>query len=101
MRVLRNRLEYQVYFCDNSEVGGVLISLLFITEDGNADFSRSSLQAVDKAQSSNHTIVLDYDGEYSMLVYNLLPDGTLASGTSFPAVINTLYVNITDDNTGK
>ena len=97
MRVSGNKLECQVSFCENSEAGGVLVSLLFITEDGNVDFSKSPLQALDRTQSSNHTIVLDFDGVYTMLVYNLLHDGTLASGTSSPAMMDTFSVNGTNN----
>ena len=75
-----------VSFCEGVAADGVLLYYLFVTEDGNVDFSKSVLQVLDRNESMNHSLVFYYDGQYQIYVYDITEGGTFASGIIPPSV---------------
>ena len=67
----RNRFTLYTMYSDHSTASGALFSFVFIADSGDVDFSRSSLLALDRNTSHNHTLPYDlYPGQYR--VYTLL-----------------------------
>ena len=66
---------------------------MFVTDSGDVDFSRSFLLALDRNASHNHTLPFElYPGEYVVYIYGMEYDGTLHSGTGYPAVTQELFI---------
>jgi hypothetical protein len=73
-------------YSEHSSARGALFNFVYITESGNPNLSRSSLLALDRNTSYNHTLPIDlYPGHYSVYVYDIEYDGKLSSGVGYPA----------------
>ena len=81
-------------YSEHSGASGALFSFVFITEDGDVNFTRSALLALDRNTSLNHTLPFDlYPGRYNVFVYDIEHDGTLYSGVGCPADTDTFISN--------
>ena len=70
----------------HSSANGVLYRLLYLTGDGQVDFSKS-LTKVLRRDSSNVTVL---PGQYIVLGYDIEQDGRLLTGEAYPAVVRGL-----------
>ena len=79
-------------YSEHFTASGAFFSLMFITDSGDVDFSRSFLLALDRNTSHNHTLPFDlYPGHYRVYVYDTEHDGTLHNGVGYPAVTEELF----------
>ena len=68
---------------------------MFIDDNGDVDFTRSVLLALDRNTSLHHTLPFNlYPGQYRVFVYDIESDGTLSNGVGYPAVTNRDYYTI-------
>ena len=87
-----NTIALMTVYSEHFTASGALFSFVFITDSGDADFSRSFLLALDRNTSHNHTLPFDlYPGHYSLYVYDIEHDGTLHYGVGYPAVTEELF----------
>jgi hypothetical protein len=90
-------IKIAVAYSNYSTAGGALFSLVYITE-GDVDFSRSSLLALDRNTSYNHTLPFGlYPGHYKVYVYDIEHGGRLSNGVGYSAV----FVNLVVANEGN
>ena len=67
---------------------------MFIDDNGDVDFTRSVLLALDRNTSLHHTLPFNlYPGQYRVFVYDIESDGTLSNGVGYPAITDD-YCNI-------
>ena len=60
---------------------------MFIDANGDVDFTRSVLLALDRNTSLHHTLPFNvHPGQYRVFVYDIESDGTLYNGVGYPAV---------------
>ena len=75
----------------HSDARGALFDFVFIDDNGDVDFNRSVLLALDRNTFLHHTLPFNlYPGQYRVFVYDIESDGTLSNGVSYPAVTNEL-----------
>ena len=66
---------------------------MFIDVNGNVDFTRSVLLALDRNTSLNYTLPFNlYPGQYRVFVYDIESDGTLSNGVGYPAIMSELSI---------
>ena len=71
---------------------------MFIDDNGDVDFTRSVLLALDRNTSLHHTLPFNlYPGQYRVFVYDIESDGTLYNGVGYPAVSATDQYNLYED----
>ena len=64
---------------------------MFIDDNGDVNFTRSVLLALDRNTSLHHTLPFNlYSGQYRVFVYDIESDGTLSNGVGYPAVTDQL-----------
>ena len=84
-------------YSDHSTASGALFNFVFITDNGDVDFNRSFLLALDRNTSHNHTLPFDlHPGHYRVYVYDIEHDGTLHNGVGYPAVAEELPANFSN-----
>ena len=92
-------------YSEHSDARGALFDFVFIDDNGDVDFTRSVLLALDRNTSLHHTLPFNlYPGQYRVFVYDIESDGTLSNGVGYPAVIDGNYFNATsldDINDGQ
>ena len=82
-------------YSEHSDARGALFDFVFIDDNGDVDFTRSVLLALDRNTSLHHTLPFNlYPGQYRVFVYNIESDGTLSNGVGYPAVTNRDYFTI-------
>ena len=92
-QTLVDRVEVMALYSEHSDASGALFSFVFITENGDVDFTKSTLLALDRNTSLNHTLPFDlYPGHYRVYVYDIEHDKTLSSGLQYPAVTDGLII---------
>ena len=68
---------------------------MFIDDNGDVDFTRSVLLALDRNTSLHHTLPFNlYPGQYRVFVYDIESDGTLYNVVGYPAVTIDLAATI-------
>ena len=83
-------------YSEHSDARGALFDFVFIDGNGDVNFTRSVLLALDRNTSLHHTLPFNlYPGQYRVYVYDIESDGTLSNGVGYPAVINVNYFNTT------
>ena len=83
-------------YSEHSDARGALFDFVFIDENGDVDFTRSVLLALDRNTSLHHTLPFNlYPGQYRVFVYDIESDGTLSNGVGYPAVTGGYYFNTT------
>ena len=88
----------QAVYSDHSTASGALFSFVYITDNGDVDFSRSFLLALDRNTSRSHTLPFDlYPGHYRVYVYDIECARTLHNGVGYPAVTEELFTNLTNN----
>ena len=88
-----HEIEIETIYCDLSTASGALLSFVFITENGDVDFTRSALLALDRNTSLNHTLPFNlYPGHYRVYVYDIERNGTILNGVGYPAVTEELTI---------
>ena len=81
-------------YSEHSDARGALFDFVFIDDNGDVDFTRSVLLALDRNTSLNHTLPFNlYPGRYRVLVYDIESDGTLSNGVGFPATVTDLLLS--------
>ena len=76
-------------YSEHSGARGALFDFVFIDDNGDVDFTRSVLLALDRNTSLHHTLPFNvYPGQYRVFVYDIESDGTLSNGVGYPAVTN-------------
>lgn len=71
-----------------------MFSFVFITADGDVNFNRSFLLALDRNTSLNYILPFDlYPGRYRVYVYDIERNGALSNGVRYPAVTSELFVS--------
>ena len=74
-------------YSEHSDARGALFDFVFIDDNGDVDFTRSVLLALDRNTSLHHTLPFNlYPGQYRVFVYGIESDGTLSNGVGYPAV---------------
>ena len=74
-------------YSEHSDARGALFDFVFIDDNGDVDFTRSVLLALDRNTSLHHTLPFNlYPGQYRVFVYDIESDGTLSNGVGYPAV---------------
>ena len=88
-------------YSEHSDARGALFDFVFIDDNGDVDFTRSVLLALDRNTSLHHTLPFNlYPGQYRVFVYDIESDGTLSNGVGYPAVAIDLTV-VCEDGQGK
>ena len=78
-------------YSEHSDARGALFDFVFIDDNGDVNFTRSVLLALDRNTSLHHTLSFNlYPGQYRVFVYDIESDGTLSNGVGYPAVTNEL-----------
>ena len=78
-------------YSEHSDARGALFDFVFIDDNGDVDFTRSVLLALDRNTSIHHTLPFNlYPGQYRVFVYDIESDGTVSNGVGYPAVTNEL-----------
>ena len=86
-----NIIEVTTLYSEHSDARGALFDFVFIDDDGDVDFTRSVLLALDRNTSLHHTLPFNlYPGQYRVFVYDIESDGTLSNGVGYPAVTKKL-----------
>ena len=84
-------------YSEHSDARGALFAFMFIDDNGDVNFTRSVLLALDRNTSLHHTLPFNlYPGQYRVFVYDIESDGTLSNGVGYPAIMSEL--NITASN---
>ena len=86
-------------FCDESEASGVLLSFVFINQNGSVDSSKCALLVLDSSQGHHFVPFRVHHGRYQIHVYDIGPDRVLSSTVLSPALTDHLYT--TEDGTGE
>ena len=93
MSVENNSIMITAHYSEHSDASGALFSFVFITENGDVDFTRSNLLALDRNTSLNHTLPFDlYPGHYRVYVYDIECNRTLSNGLQYPAMTDELII---------
>ena len=80
-------------YSEHSDARGALFDFVFIDDNGDVDFTRSVLLALDRNTSLHHTLPFNlYPGQYRVFVYDIESDGTLSNGVGYPAVTDELHI---------
>ena len=78
----------------DSNARGALFDFVFIDDNGDVDFSKSVLLALDRNTSLHHTLPFNlYPGQYRVFVYDIESDGTLSNGVDYPAVTGKVFTS--------
>ena len=86
MKTLDNEIELSTVYSEFSDARGALLDFVFIDDNGDVNFNRSVLLALDRNTSLSHTLTFDlYPGQYRVFVYDIESDGTLSNGVGYPA----------------
>ena len=86
MKTPDNEIELSTVYSEHSDASGALLNFVFIDDNGDVNFTRSVLLALDKQTSLNHILPFDlYPGQYRVFVYDIESDGTLYNGVGYPA----------------
>ena len=81
-------------YSEHSDARGALFDFVFIDDNGDVDFTRSVLLALDRNTSLHHTLPFNlYPGQYRVFVYDIESDGTLSNGVGYPAVTDELMLS--------
>ena len=65
-----------------------------MNDNGDVNFTRSVLLALDRNTSLHHALPFNlYPGQYRVFVYDIESDGTLSNGVGYPAVMNELTLS--------
>ena len=89
-----NDIVVTTLYSEHSDVKGALFDFVFIDDNGDVDFTRSVLLALDRNTSLHHTLPFNlYPGQYRVFVYDIESDGTLSNGVGYPAVTKELVIN--------
>ena len=81
-------------YSEYSDARGALFDFVFIDDNGDVNFTRSVLLALDRNTSLHHTLPFNlYPGQYRVFVYDIESDGTLSNGVGYPAVMNELTLS--------
>ena len=84
-------------YSEHSDARGALFGFVFIDDNGDVNFTRSVLLALDKNTSLHHTLPFNlYPGQYRVFVYDIESDGTLYNGTGYPAITGDYCNNVED-----
>ena len=84
-------------YSEHSDARGALFDFVFIDDNGDVDFNRSVLLALDRNTSLHHTLPFNlYPGQYRVFVYDIESDGTLSNGVGYPAVTSNFTATSTD-----
>ena len=84
-------------YSEHSDARGALFDFVFIDDNGDVDFTRSVLLALDRNTSLHHTLPFNlYPGQYRVFVYDIESDGTLSNGVGYPAVTGNFTATRTD-----
>ena len=76
-------------YSEHSDARGALFDFVFIDDNGDVNFTRSVLLALDRNASLHHTLPFNlYPGQYRVFVYDIESNGTLYNGVGYPAVTN-------------
>ena len=82
-----NAIVITTLYSEHSDARGALFDFVFIDDNGDVDFTRSVLLALDRNTSLHHTLPFNlYPGQYRVFVYDIESDGTLSNGVGYPAV---------------
>ena len=85
-------------YSEHSDARGALFDFVFIDDNGDVNFTRSVLLAMDRNASLNHTLSLNlYPGQYKVFFYDIESDGTLSNGVSYPAVTDNYCSTVHED----
>ena len=85
-------------YSEHSDARGGLFDFVFIDDNGDVDFTRSVLLALDRNASLHHTLPFNlYPGQYRVFVYDIESDGTLYNGVGYPAHADELYFIFEED----
>ena len=80
-------------YSEHSDARGALFDIVFIDDNGDVNFTRSVLLALDRNTSLHHTLPFNlYPGQYRVFVYDIESDGTLSNGVGYPAVTIELHI---------
>ena len=80
-------------YSEHSDARGALFDFVFIHDNGDVNFTRSVLLALDRNTSLNHTLPFNlHPGQYRVFVYDIESDGTLSNGVGYPAVTKELVL---------
>ena len=94
-----DRVEIVTVFCDESEASGVLLSFVFLNEDGSVDSSKCALLVLDNSQGLHYVPLEVHHGQYMIHMYDIGANGMLSGTTVLsPALTDKLYA--TEDGTG-
>ena len=81
-------------YSEHSDARGALFDFVFIDDNGDVNFTRSVLLALDRNTSLHHTLPFNlYPGQYRVFVYDIESDGTLSNGVGYPAVTYELMLS--------
>ena len=83
-------------YSEHSDARGALFDFVFIDDNGDVDWYRSVLLALDRNISLNHTLPQPfnlYPGQYKVFIYDIERSGKLSNGVGYPAVMNELLAN--------
>ena len=88
-------------YSEHSDARGALFDFVFIDDNGDVDFTRSVLLALDRNTSLHHTLPFNlYPGQYRVFVYDIESDGTLSDGVGYPAVTDELMLSNGNNSQG-
>ena len=94
-------IELSASYAEDSSASGVLFCLVFVTEDGDTDISRTAFLTVDRTTPPGHALPFDlHPGRYKTYSYDIGSLGVLSSGVAFPAITSALTVTSRDDDDG-
>ena len=80
-------------YSEHSDARGALFDFVFIDDNGDVDFTRSVLLALDRNSSLHYTLPFNlYPGQYRLFVYDIESDGTLSNGVGYPAVTDDYFI---------
>ena len=89
-----NEVEVTAFYSEHSDARGALFDFVFIDDNGDVDFTRSVLLALDRNTSLHHTLPFNlYPGQYRVFVYDIESDGTLSNGVGYPAITDQLITS--------
>ena len=74
-------------YYSHSNTRGAFLSVVFITNDGDVDLTKSYLLSSERNSGNNNTLSqkMHSPGTYKVYVYDLEHDGTLPTGVGYPA----------------
>ena len=86
-----NSVTVSTLYSEGSAASGALLSLVFLTEDGDVDFNRSALLIGDRNSSILEACDL-LPGHYLVNAYDIECYGSLGNGVLYPAVSEELFI---------